>query len=43
MDLNTRKVKEFEEKKVKIMDDFIIQNKSDFSDEDLKFTSKLKK
>tara|TARA_B110000467_G_C17790101_1_gene199637 strand:+ start:18 stop:488 length:471 start_codon:yes stop_codon:yes gene_type:complete len=43
VDLNTRKVREFEEKKVKIMDDFIIQNKSDFSEEDLKFTSKLKK
>ena len=43
VDLNTRKVREFEEKKVKIMDAFIIQNKSDFSEEDLKFTSKLKK
>ena len=43
VDLNTRKVREFEEKKVKIMDDFIIQNKSDFNAENLKFTSKLKK
>ena len=43
VDLSTRKVKEFEEEKVKIMDDFIIKNKSNFSDEDLKFTSKLKK
>ena len=43
VDLNNRKVKEFEVEKVKIMDDFIIQNKSDFNTEDLKFTSKLKK
>ena len=43
VDLSTRKVKEFEEEKVKIMDDFIIKNKSNFSVEDLKFTSKLKK
>ena len=43
VDLNNRKVKEFELEKIKIMDDFIIQNKSDFSDKDLKFTSKLKK
>ena len=43
VDLNTRKVREFEEEKVKIMDDFIFQNKSVFSAEDLKFTSKLKK
>ena len=43
VDLNNRKVKEFELEKVKIMDDFIIQNKSDFNAENLKFTSKLKK
>jgi len=43
VDLNTRKVKEFEEDKVKIMNDFIIKNKSNFNNEDLKFTSKLKK
>ena len=43
VDLNNRKVKEFELEKVKIMDDFIIQNKSNFNAEDLKFTSKLKK
>jgi acyl-CoA thioester hydrolase len=43
VDLNNRKVKEFELEKIKIMDDFIIQNKSDFNAEDLKFTSKLKK
>ena len=43
VDLNSRKVKEFEEEKVKIMDDFIIQNKPNFISEELKFTSKLKK
>ena len=43
VDLNSRKVKEFEEEKVKIMDDFIIKNKLDFNATDLKFTSKLKK
>ena len=43
VDLNTRKVKEFEENKAKIMDDFIIKNKSNFNTEDLKLSSKLKK
>ena len=43
VDLDSRKVKEFEEEKVKIMDAFIIKNKLDFNAEDLKFTSKLKK
>ena len=43
VDLNNRKVKEFELEKVKIMYYFIIQNKSDFNAENLKFTSKLKK
>tara|TARA_B100000780_G_scaffold242966_1_gene186007 strand:+ start:1331 stop:1801 length:471 start_codon:yes stop_codon:yes gene_type:complete len=43
VDLNTRKVKEFEKDKVKIMNDFIIKNKSNFNNEDLKFSSKLKK
>ena len=43
VDLNERKVAEFEEEKIKIMDDFIIKNKSDFVAKDLKFTSKLKK
>ena len=37
------KVQEFEEDKVKIMDDFILKNKSNFSTEDLKLSSKLKK
>ena len=43
VDLNERKVAEFEEEKVKIMDDFIKKNKSQFKDENLKFSSKLKK
>ncbi len=43
VDLNERKVSEFEEEKVKIMDDFIIKNKSQFNYENLKFSSKLKK
>ena len=43
VNLNTRKVQEFEEDKVKIMDDFIFKNKSNFSTEDLKLSSKLKK
>jgi acyl-CoA thioester hydrolase len=43
VNLNTRKVQEFEEDKVKIMDDFILKNKSNFSTEDLKLKSKLKK
>ena len=43
VDLNERKVSEFEEEKVKIMDEFINKNKSQFKDENLKFSSKLKK
>ena len=43
VDLNERKVAEFEEEKVKIMDDFIDKNKSQFNNENLKFSSKLKK
>ena len=43
VDLNERKVAEFEEKKIQIMDNFIKENKSKFSDKDLKFSSKLKK
>ena len=43
VNLNIRKVQEFEEDKVKIMDDFILKNKSNFSTEDLKLSSKLKK
>ena len=43
VDLNTRKVSEFEDEKVQIMDDFIEKNKSQFNSENLKFSSKLKK
>jgi len=43
VDLNTRKVSEFEDEKVQIMDDFIEKNKSKFDGENLKFSSKLKK
>ena len=43
VDLNHRKVAEFEEEKVKIMDEFISKNKSEFNNENLKFSSKLKK
>ena len=43
VDLNQRKVTEFEEEKVKLMKDFIEENKSKFSSEGLLFSSKLKK
>ena len=43
MDLNKRKVSEFESEKIKIIDNFIEQNKSDFDTEGLKLSSKLKK
>tara|TARA_B100002052_G_C15648446_1_gene491721 strand:+ start:26 stop:493 length:468 start_codon:yes stop_codon:yes gene_type:complete len=43
VDLNKRKVAEFDEERIKLMDDFINENKSKFKTENLKFTSKLKK
>ena len=43
VDLNTRKVCEFEDEKIKIMDNYIQKNKSQFNSENLKFSSKLKK
>ena len=43
VNLNTRKVSEFEEEKLKIMDEFISKNQSSFFNENLKFSSKLKK
>ena len=43
MDLNIRKVAEFEEEKKTIMDNFIINNKSTFKSDNLHFTNKLKK
>jgi acyl-CoA thioester hydrolase len=43
VDLNERKVAEFEDEKIKLMDNFINENKSKFNDENLKFSSKIKK
>ena len=43
VDLNTRKVSEFEDEKVEIMNNYISKNKSFFKKDDLKFSSKLKK
>ena len=43
VDLNGRKVVEFEDEKIKIMDEFINNNKSKFTNENLRFSSKLKK
>ena len=43
VDLNERKVAEFEEEKVQIMNNFIKENKSKFNDQDLPFSSQLKK
>ena len=43
VDLSLRKVAEFEEEKVKIMDQYIKENSSKFIQENLKFSNKLKK
>ena len=43
IDLNLRKVVEFEEEKTKIMDEFIKQSKPNFKSDNLHFSSKLKK
>ena len=43
VDLNTRKVSEFELDKVSIMEDFIKTNQEKFDNSNLKFSSKLKK
>ena len=43
IDLNLRKVAEFEDEKTKIMDDFINKNKSSFKSDNLYFSNKLKK
>ena len=43
IDLNRRKVAEFEPKKIKIMDDFIKTNSSKFNTEKLVLLDKLKK
>ena len=43
INLNLRKVSEFEEDKIKIMDDFINLNKVNFNEKDLLIKDKLKK
>ena len=43
INLEARKVSDFESEKVKIMDDFINLNSSKFSNKDLMLTNKLKK
>ena len=43
IDLNQRKVAEFEDEKIKIMNEFINKNKSEFSLDNLVFSGKLKK
>jgi acyl-CoA thioester hydrolase len=43
VDLNVRKVAEFENEKIKVMKNFIEKNKVYFSDKNLKFSTKLKK
>ena len=43
VDLKERKVTEFEDEKIKIMNDFILKNEINFNDKDLKFLNKLKK
>ena len=43
IDLNQRKVAEFEDEKIKIMGEFINKNKSEFNLENLAFSGKLKK
>jgi len=43
IDLKERKVTEFENEKIKIMNDFILKNEINFNDKDLKFSNKLKK
>jgi acyl-CoA thioester hydrolase len=43
IDLDKRRVTEFEEEKVKLMNDFINLNKSNFKNDDLVITGKLKK
>lgn len=42
IDLSKRKVTEFENEKLEIMDKFIKDNKSNFTSQNLQFTSKLK-
>ena len=43
IDLSKRKVTEFEDEKIKIMDDFINENKNEFNSDNLTIIGKLKK
>ena len=43
IDLSKRKVTEFEDEKIKIMDDFINENKNEFNSDNLFIIGKLKK
>ena len=43
IDLGKRKVTEFEVEKIKIMDDFINENKNEFNSDNLTIIGKLKK
>ena len=43
INLDERKVSEFENEKIKIMNDYIFKNNINFNQKDLKFSSKLKK
>ena len=43
VDLNERKVAEFEAEKVILMNEYILKNNNTFKTDDLKFSSKLKK
>ena len=43
MNLDERKVSEFENEKIKIMNDYILKNNINFNQKNLKFSSKLKK
>ena len=43
IDLSKRKVTEFEDEKIKIMDDFINENKNEFNSDNLSIIGKLKK
>jgi acyl-CoA thioester hydrolase len=43
VDLNERKVSEFEEEKVILMNEYILKNNNTFKTDNLKFSSKLKK
>jgi acyl-CoA thioester hydrolase len=42
VNLKNRKVSEFEQEKILIMQNFIRENKQNFNQEDLKYSSKLK-